>query len=97
MRVVPVSTLMVSILMAGNACAQGLPRTVPCTPTHSLTTVRAPASAATPFLRHQGIVQAVAGGVSAQKHRRRLLSPKEDRIDEIVIAVVALAVLLHAG
>ena len=97
MRVVLVPTLIVSILMTANAFAQGPPRTVPCTPTHSSTAaVRAPASAP-PFWRHQGIVQAVAGAVSARKHPRQPVSQKEDPIDEFVIAVVALAVLLHAG
>jgi hypothetical protein len=97
MRVVLVPTLIVSILMTANAFAQGPPRTAPCTPARSLTTVRAPASAPAPFLRHQGIVQTVAGGGRAQTRPRQPLSQKEERIDEIVIAVVALAVLLHAG
>lgn len=97
MRVVLVPTLIVSLLMTGNAFAQGPTRTVPCTPTHSLTTVRAPASTPPPFLRHQGIIQAVAAGASARKRPRQRLSQKEERIGEIAITVFVLVALLHAG
>jgi len=96
MRVAFVPTLIVSILMTADAFAQGPTRTVPCTPTHTSTPVRAPASAPTPFFRHPGIVGVGAAGVRPQIRRRPITQP-EDRIDEIFIAVFALVVLLHAG
>jgi hypothetical protein len=98
MRVVLVPTLIVSILMTANAFAQGPEGTVPRAATHSATTVQTRLISPERSVGHRGILPGPATRFTPPRMRtRRPVSQKEERIDQIVIAVVALTVLVCAG
>ena len=96
MRVVLIPTMIVSILMTADAFAQGPGRTVPRAATHSATTVQTRLIRPEPSVGHRGIVPATRF-TPPRMRTRRPVSQREEGIDQVVIAVVALTVLLCAG